>query len=110
MSTALPFDPGTLLLEDVEAFLRETGMGASTFGRKAMADSTFVRELRLGRSLYLATENKVRGQIAIYRRIGRFDDPRNHPTAPRRHKPAQARSLPRTELAPGKRAPRARRR
>jgi hypothetical protein len=94
MSTANAPDPGTLLLEDLEAFLRETGMGASTFGRKAMGNSAFVLKLRDGRNVYLATEAKVRAQMATFRRIGRFDDPRNQPTAPKlRRKAAQAHGL-----------------
>src|SRR5262245_54007838 len=96
MATALLPDPDALLLEDVEAFLRETGMSATAFARLAMADKPFVFELRSGRVVYLATENKVRGQMATYRRIGRFDDPRNWPTAPKRRKSAPAEPAPRT--------------
>lgn len=83
MLAAARDDPETVLLQEIEAFLRETGMGASTFGRKAMADSTFVHELRRGRNLYAATENKARTQIGTYRQLGRFDHPQNEPTAPK---------------------------
>lgn len=37
------------LLMLVERFLRDTGMPAATFGRRAMRDPRFVQDLRLGR-------------------------------------------------------------
>jgi hypothetical protein len=64
------------ILDDVEEFLAETGMVASAFGRQAMNDPSFVGRLRGGRDCLFATEEKARRQMANWRRLGRFDDPK----------------------------------
>ena len=38
------------LLEEIEAFLAETGMGVSYFGKKAANDSNLVQRLRAGKT------------------------------------------------------------
>ena len=67
------------LLEDIEVFLRETGLTPSGFSQKAMGDPNFVRELRDGRDVLFATENKARTQMEKYRDSGEFEDPRKWP-------------------------------
>jgi tRNA-dihydrouridine synthase len=49
------------LLSAVDAFLKRTGMAAVTFGREAMNDPHFVRDLRNGRRVWPETDAKVRG-------------------------------------------------
>jgi tRNA-dihydrouridine synthase len=44
----------------VDAFLQRTGTAAVTFGREAMNDPHFVRDLRNGRRVWPETEAKVR--------------------------------------------------
>lgn len=38
------------LLDDIEAFLRDTGMGASYFGKSATGNSEIVKRLRNGKT------------------------------------------------------------
>ncbi|MFC0204706.1 hypothetical protein [Novosphingobium soli] len=48
------------LLADIEAFVANAGMTEITFGRKAMSDPHFVRDIRNGRRLWPETEAKAR--------------------------------------------------
>lgn len=45
---------------DIDAFCERFDMSAITFGRKAMGDPHFVRDLRNGRRLWPETEAKAR--------------------------------------------------
>lgn len=47
------------LLSDIEAFLAETGMGQSYFGKKAVGNSEVVSRLRDGRNVRLDTAEKI---------------------------------------------------
>jgi hypothetical protein len=47
------------LLADIEAFLRESGMSASFFGKAAVGDPNFVGELRKGRKPHLDLVDRV---------------------------------------------------
>jgi hypothetical protein len=62
-------------LPEIERFLTETGIGASTFGRKTLKDPSFVRECRLmGRKIgddtrktleaFMKAERRKRGKRA----------------------------------------------
>ena len=48
------------LLPEIEAFLAETGMGASYFGKLATGNSELVKRLRDGRSILTNTDERVR--------------------------------------------------
>lgn len=48
------------LLAEIEAFVADAGMSEITFGRKAMSDPHFMRDLRNNRQLWPATQDKVR--------------------------------------------------
>lgn len=56
------------LLQDINAFLRETGMAPTRFGKRAVNDAAFVRRLRAGRETTARTEQRVRQFLAGYRR------------------------------------------
>lgn len=47
------------LLEQVERFCTEHGIGVTTFGRAAIGDPNLVSNMRSGRSLTLKTANAV---------------------------------------------------
>ena len=49
----------TDLLSTIEAFLEETGMEPSTFGRTVLSDPNFVFELRAGRSPNTRTLDRI---------------------------------------------------
>ena len=49
-----------VLLDAIVAFTKASGMSEITFGRKAMSDPHFVRQLRNGRRVWPETEAKVR--------------------------------------------------
>lgn len=51
------------LLAEIEAFVAAAGMSEITFGRKAMSDPHFVRDVRNNRRLWPTTEAKVRDFI-----------------------------------------------
>lgn len=51
----------------VDAFLAATNMAAVRFGRDAMNDPHFVRDLRAGRRVWPETETRVRDFMATYR-------------------------------------------
>lgn len=55
------------LLTEIEAFLSETGMGASYFGRVAAGNSELVGRLRANRRIWPETEEKVRSFISAKR-------------------------------------------
>jgi hypothetical protein len=52
------------LLLDIEAFLAETGMGPTYFGKRACGNASLVPRLRDGKSVQLETAEKVRDFIA----------------------------------------------
>lgn len=56
------------VLSDIESFLKNSGLGAATFGELAMNDRHLVRQLRNGRRLWPETEAKVRAFMATYER------------------------------------------
>lgn len=56
------------LLTEVEAFLAETGMTESTFGRRFYNNSHFVELLRQGRSCREDVADRVRSQMDAYLR------------------------------------------
>lgn len=56
------------LLEEIDTFLSETGMGESYFGKRATGNSELVSRLRNGRRVWPETEEKVRTFIAAQRR------------------------------------------
>lgn len=49
----------TWFLDRVESYLRASGMSPTMFGKMALADPNFVRELRAGRSPSLRVAEKV---------------------------------------------------
>lgn len=54
------------LIDAIAEFTARVGMSAVTFGRKAMNDPHFVRDLHAGRRLWPETEAKVRDFMAGY--------------------------------------------
>ncbi|WP_444668387.1 hypothetical protein [Cereibacter changlensis] len=52
------------LLKEIEAYLADTGMGASYFGKKAAGASEVVKRLRAGGFVSPATEGKIRSFIS----------------------------------------------
>lgn len=55
------------LLAEIETFVADAGMSEITFGRKALSDPHFVRDIRNARRLWPETERKVRQFMATYR-------------------------------------------
>ena len=55
------------LLMDIEAFLASHQISAYRFGRDAMGDKHFVRDLRNGRRCWPETEHKARSYMAAYK-------------------------------------------
>jgi len=51
------------LLAEIDAFLSETGMGASYFGKSAVGNSELVQRLRQGKRCWPETAQKVRAFI-----------------------------------------------
>ena len=51
------------LLEQVESYLERTRIPASTFGRMAVGDPRFVRDLRSGRQPRRKTQERVRAYL-----------------------------------------------
>ena len=49
------------MLTDIHGFLAETGMGKSYFGKAACGNSELVDRLEAGKTITLATAEKVRG-------------------------------------------------
>ncbi len=56
------------LLTDIRVFLTETGMGPSYFGKAACGNSELVERLEGGRTITLATADKVRAFMTDRRR------------------------------------------
>lgn len=54
----------TDLLGEIRAFLSETGMGPSYFGKASCGNSEVVGRLEAGRTVTLATAEKIRNFIA----------------------------------------------
>ena len=48
------------LLAEIDAFLAESGMAATTFGKKAAKNSQVVDRMRDGRSVTLRTADRIR--------------------------------------------------
>jgi len=55
------------LLDTVDEFIERHAMSAVTFGRAALRDPHFVRDLRAGRRVWPETESKVRHFMVTYR-------------------------------------------
>lgn len=60
-------DDETNVLPEIEAFLRETGMTAAAFGRRAMHDTQFVNNLRWGQRCRVGTADRARFFMKEYR-------------------------------------------
>lgn len=56
------------LLSEIDAFLAETGMGPSYFGKKAARNSEVVSRLREGRRIWPETEAEIRSFIRSRRK------------------------------------------
>ena len=55
------------LLNQIEDFLKSTGMSATAFGTKALNDPPFVAQLRAGRDIKYSTGERVRAFMEQYR-------------------------------------------
>lgn len=55
------------LLAEIEAFLSDTGMGVSYFGKRAAGNSEVVARLRNGGRIWPETEQRIRAFIAAER-------------------------------------------
>jgi len=54
------------LVADIDAFLRESGMGESYFGKRACGNSEVVKRLRDGGRVWPETEEKIRTFMASH--------------------------------------------
>jgi hypothetical protein len=61
-------NPTLELLREIEAFLEQTGMPPSAFGRATIGDPNLVRDLKDGRELRFQTTQTIKNYIASYRR------------------------------------------
>lgn len=52
--------PANPILDEIEAFLTETSMAETTFGRACLNDKNLVKNLKAGRRLWPETEEKIR--------------------------------------------------
>lgn len=59
------------LLNEIDAFLAETGMGESYFGKKAVGNSEVVSRLRQGRRVWPETETTIRSYMMMRREQAR---------------------------------------
>jgi 2,4-dienoyl-CoA reductase-like NADH-dependent reductase (Old Yellow Enzyme family) len=59
-------DSETPLPAAIDRFIAEHGMSPVTFGRKALNDPHFVRDLRKGRRVWPETDEKVRSFMSAY--------------------------------------------
>jgi hypothetical protein len=57
-------DETKALREEIRAFLAETGMSATYFGKLAVGNSLVVRRLEAGRPIYLSTAERLRAYMA----------------------------------------------
>lgn len=55
------------LLDEIDAFLRDSKMAETTFGRHAVNDGKFVGRLREGAGVTVATVDRVRAYIGTER-------------------------------------------
>lgn len=55
------------LLSEIDAFLTDTGMGASYFGKRATGNSEVVHRLRSGGRVWPETEKQLREFMAAQR-------------------------------------------
>ena len=55
------------LLSEIEAFLAESAMGASYFGKKSVGNSELVPRLRAGRRVWPETDARVRSFLKVAR-------------------------------------------
>lgn len=55
------------ILTEIDAFLSDTGMGASYFGKKAVGNSEIVARLRAGGRIWPETRAKLRSFIRAER-------------------------------------------
>src|SRR5262245_6891874 len=62
------------LLAEVEAFLTQTEVTPTAFGRDAMGDSRFVFDLRAGREPHSRIVHRARVQMATYHTYLAFDE------------------------------------
>lgn len=56
----------TELIDEIAAFLERAQLSETTFGRLALKDPHFVRDLRKGRRLWPETEQKIRDFMSSY--------------------------------------------
>lgn len=54
------------LLNEIDAFIKRTGMGESYFGFQAARNSALVKRLRAGRNVELRTAERVKKFISTY--------------------------------------------
>jgi len=80
-------------LAEIEAFLSETGMFPSHFGRDATNDTSLVTRLRRGSDVTLSTAQRVRSFMAEYRKAH---------GKPAKRPPSKAALLSHTKKAPPK--------
>jgi hypothetical protein len=66
--------PHAALLSEIDAFLEETGMGPTYFGKVAAKNSELVARLRAGRRVWPETAEQVRAYINEERKR-RIDEP-----------------------------------
>lgn len=58
------------LLQEIDAFLADSGMGESYFGKKATGNSEVVARLRRGGRVWPDTEARLRSFILLRRTMG----------------------------------------
>ncbi|WP_043284434.1 hypothetical protein [Reyranella massiliensis] len=59
----------TNLLSEIDAFLGDTGVAETTFGRRAVNDGKFVKRLREGAGITVATVDRVQAYIVEQRKL-----------------------------------------
>lgn len=68
------------LLRRIDAFLKKTGMRATTLGREAIGDTAFVSRLRTGkREARSATQEKLLGFMKSYQEAQQCQKPKAAP-------------------------------
>jgi len=65
----------TAFLAEIEAFLARERVSSSTFGRAAVGDPNFMRDLREGRAPSLRMVDRARAYMARRREAGATVDP-----------------------------------
>lgn len=66
------------LVDEIEAFLRESGMGEKTFGHKVQREWRLVERLRSGGDVTTRTAEKIRAFIADHRTKDNQSPKRQH--------------------------------